>query len=81
MDILTSTTNSIIGFTLLFQLLLFAQWLTSLAEYKRLAAATDNLRGDINYSLDRTLRSFWSFLYQWQDDLFGVKPLNIKYFN
>jgi len=80
MDILTEITNTIIGLCLIFQLLMLANYLTSRKEYQQLTVATDNLKGTINYSIDRTLRSLWSTVYQLEDKLTGYKTPNINYF-
>lgn len=78
MELLTGIT--IIGLCLIFQLLMFANYLTSRKEYQLLIVATDNLKGTISYNLDRTLRSLWSTFYQYQDKLMGYKTTTINYF-
>jgi hypothetical protein len=81
MEILTEITNTIIGMCLIFQLLLFAHWLSRNEDYQKLAVATENLKGTISYNLNRTLRKLWSTFYQYQDKLMGYKTLPINYFS
>lgn len=73
-------TKAVIGLGLIAILGMYAQFLTNNREYQRLAEATAILRGCLWYRLNRTLRGFWSSVYELEDKLRGNKVHSIKYF-
>ncbi|WPF90497.1 hypothetical protein WEU38_18145 (plasmid) [Cyanobacterium aponinum AL20118] len=77
---LLEVTKTIIGLGLLSIIAMYAQFLSNTPEYQRLSVKSEEIWGNIRYSLGVQLRGIWAGIYEIEDKLRGEEIKAIRYF-